>query len=89
MLWEPALDYKLTSRRKCGRPKNRWGDDIYNFIQNKLKVVDDKAKLPTDGLQVKDHSLWMNLATDSKLWNQYEAEFVQRLWLQEAGEINK
>ena len=30
--WDPTIDPKLKSRRRPGRPKTRWADDIRNYI---------------------------------------------------------
>ena len=30
--WDPTLDPRLNARRRPGRPKTRWMDDIYNHV---------------------------------------------------------
>ena len=32
--WDPTLDPRLNSQRRPGRPKTRWADDIYKYIQH-------------------------------------------------------
>ena len=40
--WDPILDPDYNARRKTGRPKTRWTDDIYDYIQRTTSTSTDK-----------------------------------------------
>ena len=53
--WDPTQDAELNNRRRVGRPKSRWTDDISDFLRHEL---------PTIGKNDKDH----NYTCDDNTW---------------------
>ena len=37
--WDPTLDTQHNTRRRQGRPKTRWTDDIYHYIQHTRELT--------------------------------------------------
>ena len=37
--WDPMLDAQLNNRRRRGRPKTRWSDDICKYIRQMQKAM--------------------------------------------------
>ena len=37
--WDPTLDAQLNNRRRRGRPKTRWSDDIFKYIRQMQRAM--------------------------------------------------
>jgi hypothetical protein len=72
--WDPTCDPKLNARRRQGRPKRRWTDDIvYHLAANITTMTDLEQRVA----QV-DKQLWCELAQDKLKWSAMEESFCQR-----------
>ena len=66
MMWDPLSDPRFNPRRRTGRPRTRWTQDICNHIrQHRRDQSHDDS--PT---------LLFELAQDKMLWDQLEEQFV-------------
>ena len=87
--WDPTLDTQLEGRRRPGRPKTRWTDDIRSYIRqvhdamttttttnqhNQVNTIPGDAE--GHGRTVHDNSLWIELARDSSTWAALEDGYV-------------
>jgi len=85
MRWDPTLDHLLNSRRRQGRPKTRWCDDIRRYIatqqSNMTNDADDNNNNDgdddDDDDDVNDRQ-WQRLAQDDVRWADLEEGFCQR-----------
>ena len=83
LLWDPTLDTRLHTRRRQGRPKTRWTDDIRNYvlsIQQPPNTLDNTAENIHDDNHNNqgDDNSWINVAQSEELWKSLEDGFVKR-----------
>jgi len=60
--WDPTLDNQLKPRRRAGRPKTRWTDDIREYIQQYKRQLQDDTTCPDTTTQNNDHDHNINNA---------------------------
>jgi hypothetical protein len=88
--WDPTVDPRLKARRRPGRPKTRWADDIYKFIHEDTATIttsttsstniSDKQLPPQSTSPTPlDNEVWLQRAKDKKFWDAHEKGYVQRL----------
>ena len=93
--WDPTIDDKLNARRRPGRPKTRWMDDITNHVtrtttdarHNNANSNDDDRKTPasnddtltTDPVTI-DNMLIIKMATDETAWAAMEEGYVNNIF---------
>ena len=65
LLWDPLLDTRSQAKRRQGRPKMRWTDDINAFITDSRSDNDDTYAAPLYSLS-------------SEMWKQHEEQYVYR-----------
>jgi len=68
--WDPTMDIHMNARRRQGRPKTRWSDDIADYLSQ--VVCDD------DGDDCDDRQRWLQLAADESVWNRLEEGYCRR-----------
>jgi len=88
MHWDPTVDHLLNARRRQGRPKTRWCDDIRNYVATHTNSDDGRNN--SNSGDINDHTRnhlcpmpadneqWQRLALDEAKWNQMERGFCQR-----------
>ena len=69
---DPTTDPKLITRRRVGRPKVRWTDDINKHIVGDHAYDDDQID------ERRHRPIWMDRNIDTKLWIDLESSFVNR-----------
>ena len=86
--WEPYLDDKFNARRRQGRPKTRWTDDLVGYIHT--ISTDDNNEGYADGNRHNDNGdaatspsksdrlSWIELAKDALTWTTLEHGFSHR-----------
>jgi hypothetical protein len=83
--WDPTLDRQLDARRRTGRPKTRWTDDISDHVQRceimTARRDDHNGNNVTTpdrmGNQVYD-TTWLLVARDKQKWADLERAYVMR-----------
>ena len=63
--WEPTLNPRLDARRRSGRPRTRWTDDIHRHLYNTLADPDTTKS-------------WEYAAQNINIWNDLEKTYVTR-----------
>jgi len=61
--WEPSIDLRCNARRKPGRPKKKWSDNIVEHIK-KLNGASEANNL--------DYTCWQSVAKDHFVWYSME-----------------
>jgi hypothetical protein len=91
MRWDPTIDVKLHARRRRGRPKTRWTDDIVDYIttttnlqatpDNNTNNSDDDDSNINDNNDATtiDRLTWTTLAEDEATWDKLEHGFSHRI----------
>ena len=75
--WDPTREPSLDARRRKGRPKTRWTDDIAKYV---LSAVTNTGNPNTDLQQSNpNHEAWLDIPRDPSLWDTLEDGFVRRL----------
>ena len=64
----PGLSIETKTRRRVGRPKKSWEDDIYQFAK-----PDDTEE--TRGSDLKNNDTWLNAAKGQKRWKEIGKDF--------------
>ena len=82
MRWDPTINHRLDARRRQGRPRTRWCDDLRRYVaaetsNSNPSISDDRVRdhmfpMPADNQQ------WQQLAHDEAKWSQMERGFCQR-----------
>jgi hypothetical protein len=77
--WDPTLDTQLESRRRPGRPKARWSDDIRNYIRQIYDAISTTTatNVHNQANTMHDHNQWMELAKDSSTWVALEDGYAE------------
>ena len=88
--WDPTLDTQYNTRRRQGRPKTRWTDDIYHYIQRTRELTtythdqadnnannDDSIRADTTNTDV-DANIMLQMAQKKDLWLAMEEGFTTR-----------
>ena len=78
--WDPTLDTQHNTRRRQGRPKTRWTDDIYNYVRRTTQdstadthdQSDDNNSIAADATNI------LQMAQNKELWLAMEGSFVTR-----------
>ena len=74
--WDPTVDIHMNARRRQGRPKTRWCDDLIKHVQqtDDLTSNTDDANVMTFPTPV-DNRLWRQLAQDDTAWQAMEEAY--------------
>ena len=88
--WDPTLDTQYNTRRRQGRPKTRWTDDIYDYIRRTQEPTtythdqtdnntnsDDFINTDTTRTAV-DINVMLQMAQKKELWSAMEEGFATR-----------
>ena len=89
MRWDPTIDSKLNARRRPGRPKTRWIDDIANYMRqaathnghnspannNSNQNSNDDETVMTTAAPM-DNKRVIQMAADAAAWASKEEGFV-------------
>jgi len=91
MRWDPTIDSKLNARRRPGRPKTRWMDDVASHLR--LTATDTEHDSPASSnskqnsndvetvitaLAPIDHEHVLQMAADEAAWTVKEEGFVNK-----------
>ena len=81
--WDPTLDMQHNTRRRQGRPKTRWTDDIYNHIRSTQHDSTTDTNNHTDNtndttITTVDANTILRMAKDEEAWLAMEEGFVKR-----------
>ena len=91
MRWDPTIDSKLNARRRPGRPKTRWMDDVASHLR--LTATDTEHDSPASSNSNKnsndvetvitalapiDHEHVLQMAADEAAWTVKEEGFVNK-----------
>jgi len=77
--WDPTLDIHINTRRRQGRPKTRWSDDIVEYVlQMPHDGDEDGEDSDTATQQQDDRRRWMQLAKDEAIWSRLEEGYCHR-----------
>ena len=92
--WDPTLDSHLNARRRPGRPKIRWTDDIQQHLRRTTASTSQHHTTQHadsinrrsftdeddkyDGQTPSDNKIWLAKARDTQLWAALEDEYVNR-----------
>ena len=69
--WNTELSSKYRTNRAIGRPRNRWEDDIFEF----LKLVEEETENLTESSS-QISKTWINTAKDSGIWTLLEENYT-------------
>jgi hypothetical protein len=91
MRWDPTVDLKFHARRRQGRPKTRWTDDIVDYIttttnnnndnnndDNNDNNGDDNNINHNNDATTTDRLIWTTFSEDAALWDKLEQGFSHR-----------
>ena len=80
-MWDPTLDATCNPRRRPGRPVTRWTDDIIAHLARNITQYNNKNQQTGDNKNdafLMEHSQWIDIAQDSKVWKSMEDSYVNR-----------
>ena len=72
--WDPTGDPKLHARRRQGRPRRRWSDDIVSYLTEHTTTTANSDQ-PVTQVNIQ---LWIELAQDELSLSSMEDGFCQR-----------
>ena len=77
--WDPTLDTQHNTRRRQGRPKTRWTDDIYNYIRRTTQdSTIDTHNQSDDNRSAVDANNILQMAKNKDVWWAMEGSFATR-----------
>ena len=92
--WDPTVDIQLNARRRTGRPKTRWWDDICKHVQHHSTTTtsnnntsnntnqhhdDTNTDATDDHVSAPiDQNIWLDVAKDPRRWAALEDLFAIR-----------
>ena len=90
MRWDPTIDIKMNARRRQGRPRTRWCDDLVNYIRQATDNDSTQHGNTTDETTNDDDNtdatmltmpvenrLWQRLAQDEASWEALKDGFCR------------
>ena len=76
--WDPTIDDKLSTRRRPGRPKTRWMDNIANYVTTHIQH--NNANSNYDAFKATaSNMLIVKMASDDAAWAAMEEGFVHNI----------
>ena len=67
--WNPGFSTKRQTTRPVGRPKQRWEDEINDFLKS-----DETGE--TKGNEIKNNDTWIKVAKIREIWKVMESEYA-------------
>jgi len=65
--WDPSIDMSFNTRRRPGRQKKRWSDNIVEYIKKVNNAIDTNAQ---------NVPQWQDFAKDQVAWQSMESAFA-------------
>ena len=61
--WNPELSSRYRTNKAIGRPRNRWEDDINEFLKQEF----EESENPIES-NIQTNKTWINIAKDRRRW---------------------
>ena len=70
--WDPTVDIHMNARRRQGRPKTRWGDDLASHVQQITSTdpTQHSSTTNTNSSNDDNNMMMFPMPVDNRLWQQ-------------------